>query len=337
MNEVNRFKLIILYIKSRVRSIIAFTLISLIFAAVFYLYRIPVEIVGYASLLSIFVCMVIVILDYIQFYKKHRKLTWLFKTIVHGIDDMPDSNDIIEEDYQRLIELLYNEKMKIVSEENIKRSDLIDYYTMWAHQIKTPISAMGLILQSEDSSQNSALSVELFKIEQYVEMVLQYLRIDSMSQDLLLKYYSLDEIVRKAIRKYAKIFVMKKIALDFSELDCDVLTDEKWLIFVVEQVLSNALKYTQKGIIKIYMDKTAKKTLVIEDTGIGIKEEDINRVFEKGFTGYNGRLYRKSTGIGLYLCKQIMNKLSHGISIESEIDKGTKVKLDLATIDLKIE
>lgn len=337
MDEMNGFKLIIFYIKSRVRIIIAFILISLIFASVFYLYRIPIEIVGYASLLSIFVCAIFSVLDYIKFYKKHRKLTWFFKTIVHDADNMPDAKDIIEEDYQRLVELLYNEKMRIISEENIKRSELVDYYTMWAHQIKTPISAMRLLLQSEDNSQSSTLSIELFKIEQYVEMVLQYLRIDSMSQDLLLKYYSLDEIVRKAIRKYAKIFVMKKIALDFSELDCDVLTDEKWLIFVVEQVLSNALKYTQKGNIKIYMDKTDEKTLIIEDTGIGIKEEDINRVFEKGFTGYNGRLYRKSTGIGLYLCKQIMNKLSHGISIESEIDKGTKVKLDLDTIDLKIE
>ncbi|MFR4582584.1 sensor histidine kinase [Clostridium cadaveris] len=337
MGEINGFKFIIFYIKSRVKIIIAFTLISLIFASVFYLYRIPVEIVGYASLLSIFVCAIFVVLDYINFYKKHRKLTWFFKTIVHDAENMPYAKDIIEEDYQRLVELLYNEKMRIISEENIKRSELVDYYTMWAHQIKTPISAMRLLLQSEDSSQSSTLSIELFKIEQYVEMVLQYLRIDSMSQDLLLKYYSLDEIVRKAIRKYAKIFVMKKIALDFSELDCDVLTDEKWLIFVVEQVLSNALKYTKKGNIKIYMDKTAEKTLVIEDTGIGIKEEDINRVFEKGFTGYNGRLYIKSTGIGLYLCKQIMNKLSHGISIESEIDKGTKVKLDLDTIDLKIE
>ena len=305
MGEINGFKLIIFYIKSRVKIIIAFTLISLIFASVFYLYRIPVEIVGYASLLSIFVCAIFVVLDYINFYKKHRKLTWFFKTIVHDAENMPYAKDIIEEDYQRLVELLYNEKMRIISEENIKRSELVDYYTMWAHQIKTPISAMRLLLQSEDSSQSSTLSIELFKIEQYVEMVLQYLRIDSMSQDLLLKYYSLDEIVRKAIRKYAKIFVMKKIALDFSELDCDVLT--------------------------------AEKTLVIEDTGIGIKEEDINRVFEKGFTGYNGRLYIKSTGIGLYLCKQIMNKLSHGISIESEIDKGTKVKLDLDTIDLKIE
>lgn len=337
MTEINGFKLIIFYIKSRLRIIIAFTLISLIFASVFYLYRIPVETVGYASLLSTFVCIIFAALDYINFYKKHRKLTWFFKTIVHDADNMPDAKDVIEEDYQRLVELLYNEKMRIISEENIKRSELVDYYTMWAHQIKTPISAMRLLLQSEDSSQSSTLSVELFKIEQYVEMVLQYLRIDSMSQDLLLKHYSLDEIVRKSIRKYAKIFVMKKITLDFSELDCDVLTDEKWLIFVVEQILSNALKYTQKGNIKIYMDKTTEKTLVIEDTGIGIKGEDINRVFEKGFTGYNGRLYRKSTGIGLYLCKEIMNKLSHGISIESEIDKGTKVKLDLATIDLEVE
>ena len=134
----------------------------------------------------------------------------------------------------------------------MKRSDLIDYYTLWAHQIKTPISAMYLLLQSEDREQNDELSMELFKIEQYVEFVLQYLRVESMSSDLKLKQYSLDNIVKQAVRKYAKFFIRKKINLNFKELGCDVLTDEKWLVFVIEQLLSNALKYTYEGTISIY-------------------------------------------------------------------------------------
>jgi signal transduction histidine kinase len=176
--------------------------------------------------------------------------------------------------------------------------------------------------------------MELFKIEQYVDMVLQYLRIDSASTDYVLKKYSLDSIVRQAVRKYAKLFINKKICLDFSELNCEVLTDEKWLVFVVEQILSNSLKYTESGKISIYMDKEKNKTLVIEDTGIGIAEEDLPRVFEKGFTGYNGRTDKKSTGIGLYLCKRILTKLSHTISIESGIGHGTKVKIGLDTVDI---
>lgn len=168
-------------------------------------------------------------------------------------------------------------------------------------------------------------------------MVLQYLRLDSSSTDFVLKKYRLEDIVKQAVRKYAKIFIRKKISLNLQELDCEVLTDEKWLVFVVEQLLSNALKYTNKGSISIYMEPQGGKTLVIEDTGIGIAAEDLPRVFEKGFTGYNGRADKKSTGIGLYLCKRILCKLSHTITIESTVGKGTSVKINLDTVNLSVE
>jgi len=122
-----------------------------------------------------------------------------------------------------------------------------------------------------------------------------------------------------------------------AELNCQVLTDEKWLVFVIEQLLSNALKHTPQGKISIYMDKNKSKTLVIQDTGIGIQPEDLPRVFEKGFTGYNGRTDKKSTGIGLYLCKRILTKLSNTITIESEVGKGTVVKIGLDTIKTTME
>ncbi|NTV91483.1 MAG: hypothetical protein HGA22_14175, partial [Clostridiales bacterium] len=201
------------------------------------------------------------------------------------------------------------------------------------------------------------LSMELFKIEQYVGMVLQYLRLDSSSTDYLLKTYELDEIVKQAVRKYSRMFIGKRIGLDLKDLNCKVLTDEKWLAFVIEQVLSNALKYTREGTISIYMEQKSKditggkdtaggkdaadgddiaagKTLVIEDTGIGIQAEDLPRVFDKGFTGYNGRADKKSTGIGLYLCRRILKKLSHTMSIESEVGSGTRVKIGLDSIKL---
>jgi len=185
---------------------------------------------------------------------------------------------------------------------------------------------MRLLLQSTENAQNDELSMELFKIEQSVEMVLQYLRLDSESTDYILKEYDLDDIVRQAVRKYARLFIRQKISLDFRETNRRVLTDEKWLVFVIEQILSNALKYTTEGKISIY---AAGTTFVIADTGMGIQGEDLPRVFEKGFTGYNGRIDKKSTGIGLYLCKRILTRLGHTIAIQSRVGVGTRVILGL--------
>jgi signal transduction histidine kinase len=168
-------------------------------------------------------------------------------------------------------------------------------------------------------------------------MVLQYLRMEDMNADLIFKKYSLDDIIKQAVRKYSKSFIRKKIKLNYEDLNRNVLTDEKWLVFVVEQILSNALKYTNEGEISIYMDGVLPDTLVIEDTGIGIRQEDLPRVFEKGFTGYIGRSDKSSTGIGLYLCKRILNKLSHTIMIESAVGKGTKVKIGLEVADVVAE
>lgn len=337
MKKIEVFKFVISYFKMRLRGIILLGLFCIIFSLVFSLYNLLVEPIVYASALCACIGIIFLIIDFIRLYNRHKLLQDLKSSITLSFDKLPEPKDIIEEDYKDLLTILYSNNIQIAHSADMSRSDLIDYYTLWAHQIKIPISAMGLILQSEESELNSELSMELFKIEQYVEFVLQYLRLESMSSDLVLKKYSLDDIVKQAVRKYARMFVRKKIKLDFQELSCEVLTDEKWLVFVIEQILSNALKYTKEGTISIYMDNFSEKTLVIEDTGIGIKEEDLNRIFERGFTGYNGRWDKKSTGLGLYLSKQILSKLSHSIAIESSLDKGTKVMINLATIEVNIE
>ena len=162
-----------------------------------------------------------------------------------------------------------------------------------------------------------------------MEMVLVYLRMENMSADLSFEQSVLDDLIRQVIRKYSRQFIIQKIKLNYETINSRVLTDEKWMVFVLEQLLSNALKYTRSGYISIYMEK---KELVIQDTGIGIEAEDLPRVFEKGFTGYNGRTDKKSTGIGLYLCKSIMDKLRHQIRIESEVGVGTKVYLNLTRL-----
>ncbi|GAA0749117.1 sensor histidine kinase [Clostridium sartagoforme] len=337
MKKTEIFKIITFYIKARLKGVIFLILSCLTFVIVFSLYNLPVEPVAYASILCISIGFLFLIVDFFYFYKKHKLLQELKDNIILNFDNLPEAKDLIEKDYYDLLTITYKQNLQTAYNADISRSDLVDYYTLWAHQIKTPISAMHLILQSEESDLSSELSMELFKVEQYVEFVLQYLRLESMSSDLVLRKQSLDKIVKQAVRKYSRMFIRKKIKLNFKELNCDILTDEKWLVFVIEQLLSNALKYTKDGTISIYMDRISKMTLVIEDTGIGIRAEDLSRIFERGFTGYNGRWDKKSTGLGLYLCKQILNKLSHSITIESKVDKGTKVKINLETIEVGIE
>lgn len=326
------------YLWNQLKEITAFCVFAVIFFVTFYLYHLPAEAVLYATILCGVFGSLLFISGFLHYRKKHLLLQELKHCIAVDIEDLPKPKDRIEKDYKELLEVLFEEKSKAASVADNKHTDLVDYYTMWAHQIKTPIAALSLLLQSDETYQKSERLTELFKIEQYVEIVLQYLRMESMSSDLLLKKYELEDIVKQAVRKYATIFIRKKIHLEFLSLDCVVLTDEKWLVFVLEQILSNSLKYTKEGgTISIYMDEGWSKTLVISDTGIGIEAEDLPRVFEKGFTGYNGRSHKKSTGIGLYLCNQILKKLSHTIVLESVVGVETKVKIGLDTVDIVVE
>ena len=321
------------YLKRQISVLVAIFISFGVFSLVFSLYALPLEAVGYAALLICIFLLLIGMISFSSFYMKHRTLKKLEKSMTVSDCMFPVTKDLIEKDYQELINIIDRDRMDIINAKDKAFMDMMDYYTIWAHQIKTPIAAMRLLLQTEQTEANSELLDQLFKVEQYVEMVLQYLRLENMSNDLVIKRYSLDDIVKQAVRKYSKSFIRKRIKLNYENLDCSVLTDEKWLVFVVEQILSNALKYTNEGEISIYMDSDLPDTLVIEDTGVGIEEEDLPRVCEKGYTGYNGRLDKKSTGIGLYLCKQILNKLSHTLTLESTVGRGTSVKIGLDVAD----
>lgn len=325
------------YVKDHRKTIIIDSVFLSIFLMVFSLYSLPLESIAYAFLLSACVGAVFIVYDFVKYYKKHDELWILEKQISTGLDGMPLADNLIEADYQNILRTLNNQSTELISKIDVKHTEMMDYYTLWAHQIKTPIAAIRLLLQSDHAEDNKELLTQTFRIEQYVEMVLGYLKIDGASSDLLLQNYSLLDIARQSVRKCAYMFIRKNIALELKEMDCAVLTDEKWLVFVIEQILSNALKYTSSGKISICMEDAEGKVLVIEDTGIGIAEEDLPRVFEKGFTGYNGRMDKKATGIGLYLCKKILDKLSHEITIESKINVGTTVKIDLSSIKTIIE
>lgn len=323
------------YIKQYIKVLLLFIVFALVFCIVFSLYNLETEAIYYSIILCTFIGLIYICINFINYYKKHIQLYKLQNEISISLENLPSPKTLIEEDYTNLILTLNKEYKNYISKSDIAKSDMIDYYTMWVHQIKTPISALKLLIQTSESEISSDLSSELFKIEQYVEMVLSYIRLGSNKNDFVLKEYDLDNIVRQAIRKYAPLFIRKKISLDFQPTNYKVLTDEKWLVFVIEQLLSNAIKYTNKGKISIY--SLENKKLVIEDTGIGISKEDIPRIFDKGFTGYNGRTDKKATGLGLYLCKNILDKLSHKISIESEVGVKTKVILDLAMVNVNIE
>lgn len=327
--------MLLAYLKRQYKLLLLLAGAVCVFAAVFALYDLPLEAVAYAGVLCLVLGLVLFAVGYSRFLRRHRELQQLLCQTNEKVLPLPPAQGLLEEDYQALLRAVCQDRARLAAEHENRLRELTDYYSLWAHQIKTPIAAMDLLLQEDGSPHRGELEMELLKIGQYVEMVLSYLRLDSDSTDYVLREYPLDDILRQAVRKFAKMFILKKITLDFQETGKTVLTDEKWLLFVVEQVLSNALKYTPVGgTIRIYGDGA---TVVIADNGIGIREEDQARVFEKGFTGYNGRADKKSTGIGLYLCRQVMDRLNHSISLTSRPGQGTLVRLDLSRESRMVE
>ena len=224
--------------------------------------------------------------------------------------------------------LLEMDKKNRAIEEREKLNDLMDYYTLWAHQIKTPIAASSLLVgEIEDKKVKNQLEQELFKIESYVNIVLQYLRLESFHEDLVLKKENLEDLVKEIVKKYAIFFIQKGLSLNLHDLDRTIITDRKWFVVILEQVLSNSLKYTSQGGIEIYFQED---TLYIKDSGLGIQDADLLRVFERGFSGYNGRLTQQSSGLGLYLSKKIADELGHQISIASQVGHGTTVMISFS-------
>lgn len=334
------------YIISKKKSFLMALVCSAIFAFTFWMYGITVAAVLYPAL----VCMVMMAAAFAVMacseYGKWKNMQEILQRAVGDdsefvkildtaeIRKQVNTTDEIENELLEIIERLKNGGMRLNDSMNMKYSDMVDYYTMWVHQIKTPIASMHLILQKEDSEDSRRLRAELFRVEQYVQMVLCFLRLDSDFTDYVIKEYRVDDIIRPAVRRLAPQFIMKKLALEYEHTDEVALTDEKWLGFVVEQVLSNAVKYTSSGSISIKCDGDR---LVISDTGIGIAAEDLPRIFDKGYTGFNGRADRKASGIGLYLCRRICDNLGHSIKVESAAGHGTTIIIGLERDKLEVE
>ena len=299
------------------------------------MYGIPLGPVLYADLLMLGITAVYLGYSYIRYRRKRRILKlWETNFRYSGEMEKPKGEDCFEETYLRIIENLEQDQQREREAwQNEQKKDR-EYYTRWSHQIKTPIAATNLLL-SEKNLDVRAVKRELFRIEQYADMALQYQRLEGESSDLVLEKVKLHKMVSQTLKKLSTIFVYKKLHVKLGDLEKEIVTDEKWMCFILEQILTNAAKYTEEGgMIEIWLEQ---EVLCIRDNGIGIQEEDLPRIFEWGYTGYNGRLDKKSTGIGLYLCRTAADRLGHRLTAESEPGKGSRFIVDLESYPFRAE
>lgn len=300
------------------------------------LYGLPWGPAGYTCLVTAVVTLGFLMAGFFRWKRKRRQLLILKRQAEQSLEtaDLPKAETPLEKIYQ---EIIRDQEKRCQREQKESREKLArsrEYYTRWSHQIKTPIAAMELLLQEEPADVR-ALKRELLKTSQYVEMALSYQRMEGDGNDLVIQRYELRPVVMQAVKKVSPLLIHKHISFSAGDLSGEVLTDEKWLVFVLEQLLTNASKYTKEGgSVRIGKENGL---LVLRDTGIGIRPEDLPRIFEWGYTGYNGRLDKRSTGVGLALVKQVMEMLGNKMEIRSVLGEGTEVFLDLRRTELEAE
>ncbi len=367
-----RKPLFLIFLKDRLAIFVCAIVMLATFALMLWLYGLALEGALYGLCLCAVQGAAVMTADYIRFKKRISALIELnnsldakaggavgfgeqFEAPIPDTDLLPAPSNAAEWQYNALVTRLSTEIVQLSGQAHRAEADRREYYATWVHQIKTPITVMRLLLSNGETAYDDEtlrkLNSELFKIEQYVEMALSYTRLSSGGSDYMFKRHDIDAITRAAIRKYAQLFISKKLKVDYTPIEFSAVTDEKWLQFCIEQILSNAVKYTGgalpfsaedscRGCISVRGEAilqgsggNAAYALVISDNGIGIAAEDIPRVFDMGYTGYNGRADKKSTGIGLYLCKQALTRIGHGISIESAVGVGTTVRIEFFNME----
>ena len=330
----NGFQILKHFLKEEASNIIVYVVLLLTMVLVNYLYNTRTEAIAYICILYLFLGVIVLGIRYAGYYRRTKERILSLQNLPGTVCDLVNPHTLEEADYQEVIYSLNKQLENCISSWENERMENIDYYTTWIHQIKTPISVMEMILQGEDTKEHRQLQAELFRIEQYVEMVLSYIRLGSTTNDFVFRKCNIGEVVKQAVRKYAGQFVEKRLCLHFEAKDIYTITDEKWLGFIIEQILSNAIKYTREGEITIEIGED--KVLSVKDTGIGIASEDLPRIFEKGFTGYNGREDKKSTGLGMYLCKQAADRLGIRLYADSRPGEGSCFYLDLNNKELDV-
>ena len=275
-----------------------------------------------------FVC--VLLGDGARYRRKRRQMAQIRERTELIPRELPEALDGLCADYDALIRALSHENEKLKTESLRLLEEQKEYYTLWVHQIKTPISAMRLLLDAKDDESTRLLKQELFKVDQYADLALKFVKLGDIADDLVIEHCDLNEIAHQAVKKYSLLFVYNKLSIQIEPLARDIPSDAMWLGFILGQLLSNSVKYTRTGGVHIYMDHSA---LVVEDSGIGIRKEDLPRIFEKGYTGYNGRMDARASGIGLYLAKRAADALGISIAVFSELGKGTRVSLRFPACD----
>ncbi|MEG0857601.1 MAG: sensor histidine kinase [Terrisporobacter sp.] len=270
-------------------------------------------------------------------YIKNKKYFDNVENILDNIDKkyllpevIGESNSMIGEEINEILKELSRDMHENVKYYRNMQEEYREYIEMWVHEIKTPIASSKLLIENNNNEITRKIDTQINKIENFVEQVLYYSRSDEVGRDYIIKKIDLSQVVKTVIKKNQRDFISKRISLELEDIDEIIYSDTKWVEFILNQIVGNAIKYSKgkEDKIKIKSKKIANSVvLTIEDNGVGIIERDINRVFEKGFTGENGRKFGKSTGIGLYLCKKLCDKLGLSLSIESNINEGTKISI----------
>ena len=329
------WQILLSYIRAHIGVALFLAGSAAVFAVVLFLSGLPAEPVRYAALLCAVGGVICALPGYLQYRRRYKAAELALQGLPEAVDRLRAPSGAVEEAYDAALRRLCAMLAKSETDRQRQRIENADYFTMWIHQIKTPIAAMQLILREQDDARSRELLAELFRIDQYAEMALTYARLESPTTDLVLRQCAVEPIVRSVVRQYAGQFVRRHVALRCEIEPVCALTDEKWLAFILGQLLSNAVKYTENGTVTVRVTK--ELVLSVSDTGIGIAPEDLPRIFEKGFTGYNGRAGRKSTGLGMYLSRCAAEKLGHRISVQSAPGQGTTVSVDLRSVDLGVE
>lgn len=283
------------FLKSEYRVFITLLFVCFIFGGVFLFAGLNMEYFILGLEITVFSLLIFLVMEWFSYVKK--------------------------EDMAKRIEELEIENKTLQSKIIDERKDLEEYFLLWIHQIKTPITVCNLILGKPDADHR--LKEQMIYIEEYTNMAMNYLKLLERTSDMDIYEVDLDIIISSIVKKYSLIFIEKKISLDYTPTNVKVISDAKWLFIMLEQIISNSLKYTKSGKISINFDKELLK-LSIKDTGIGIPSKDIKKIFDRGYSGFNGRVNEKSSGLGLYMVGKIAELLGIGIEVKSQVNIGSE-------------
>lgn len=238
-----------------------------------------------------------------------------------------------EVSYKKRVGELEKEIEELRNDSLTEKSEIQDYFLMWVHQIKTPITVSNLVVETiEDFEYKNKLLEELLEIEEYTNMAMSYIKISNKNTDMDIAEVKVDEVVRPILKKYSMLFINKKLKLDYKKIEEKIVTDARWFSILLEQIISNSIKYTEAGRISISFDEE-KNALEVKDTGIGIKNEDVPKIFDRGYSGFNGRINQKSSGIGLFMAGKISKNLNVKIEVESSLGEGSTFRLKIPKYD----